>query len=97
MKVKDSIIMTLLVAIIVMAVAITCRVEHDYEMNGYVDKITADSVVVVDQTGNIWEYVFDEKINESSFKEHESVVISFNDNCSDSKRQDDIITDIKKA
>lgn len=95
-KIKRFVTGVIVGAVCVASLAFCACVAHNYTMNGYVDKITEESIFVVDTTGNIWEYLFDTGIRKDTFKEHEQVTIHFNDNCSDSNRQDDIITGIEK-
>lgn len=81
---------------VVCAVSFGSIVAHNYTMNGIVDSINNGYITVEDSTGNVWDYDFDEVVTRDSFKVNERVEISFNDNCSDSNRIDDIITKIEK-
>ena len=91
-------ITSVLVGALVVVTLIFCScIAHNYTINGYVDYLTDESIVVVDTTGNVWEYLFDDTVKEDTFTTHEAVVIHFNDNCSDSERVDDIITGIDKV
>lgn len=81
---------------IICAVGFSSVVAHNYTMNGIVDSINDDYITVEDSTGNLWDYDFDEVVTRDSFKVNEKVEISFNDNCSDSNRTDDVIIKIEK-
>ena len=95
-KVRKVVNAVVVGGLIVVCLVFCSCVQHNYTMNGYVDEVTEESIVVVDMTGNVWEYLFDDTVKKDTFAEHEQVVIHFNDNCSDSNRQDDIITGIEK-
>ena len=71
-------------------------VEHNYTVEGFVYTLNDNYIILEDNTGSLWAYDFDEKITRDTLVKNEKVEIDFNDNCSNSNREDDIITNIRK-
>ena len=84
-----------IIAIIVVCLvfAFVAKNEREYSMNGVIVEEESNCVFVVeDTTGNLWAFE-----SEEGFCVNDDVVISFNDNCTNSNRIDDIIINVKKS
>lgn len=78
-------------ALLVMIFVICNYFEHNYTRECEVVEMNNDSVIVLDNTGNEWEFFSDDK-----FEIGEKVRVRFNDNCTDSHIYDDKITGVEK-
>lgn len=89
-KIKDTIAIILLLAVIIIPPIVGGTIERTYSMNAEVVLTINDKVILKDETGNLWDFIGDD------FIIGDMVKIRFDTNGTDHTREDDIVENVKK-